>query len=78
MPGKDYTFGRLIAAQAAGDASVLADHGRPVLRLHLTDLRRPGVAAAARARRLVVSPRQPAARPAGPADCRGSPAPAGW
>ena len=38
MPGKDYTFGRLIAAQAAGDATVLADHGRPVLRLHLTDV----------------------------------------
>ena len=37
VPGKDYTFGRLISAQAAGDASVLADHGRPVLRLHLTD-----------------------------------------
>jgi glucose-6-phosphate isomerase len=37
VPAKDYTFGRLIAAQAAGDASVLADHGRPVLRLHLTD-----------------------------------------
>jgi len=38
VPGKDYTFGRLIAAQAAGDATVLADHGRPVLRLHLTDV----------------------------------------
>src|SRR5213079_1433897 len=38
VPGKDYTFGRLIASQSAGDASVLADHGRPVLRLHLTDL----------------------------------------
>jgi glucose-6-phosphate isomerase len=37
VPGKDYTFGRLVSAQAAGDASVLADHGRPVLRLHLTD-----------------------------------------
>jgi glucose-6-phosphate isomerase len=37
VPGKEYTFGRLIAAQAAGDASVLAEHGRPVLRLHLTD-----------------------------------------
>ena len=37
VPGKDYTFGRLISAQSAGDASVLADHGRPVLRLHLTD-----------------------------------------
>jgi glucose-6-phosphate isomerase len=38
VPGKDYTFGRLVAAQSAGDASVLADHGRPVLRVHLTDL----------------------------------------
>ena len=37
VPGKDYTFGRLVAAQAAGDATVLADHGRPVLRVHLTD-----------------------------------------
>jgi glucose-6-phosphate isomerase len=38
VPGKDYTFGRLVSAQAAGDASVLADHGRPVLRVHLTDV----------------------------------------
>jgi glucose-6-phosphate isomerase len=38
VPGKDYTFGRLIGAQSAGDARVLAEHGRPVLRLHLTDL----------------------------------------
>ena len=30
-------FGELISAQAAGDAQVLAEHGRPVLRLHLTD-----------------------------------------
>ncbi|WP_461021505.1 glucose-6-phosphate isomerase [Thalassiella azotivora] len=37
VPGRPYTFGRLVAAQAAGDAQVLADHGRPVLRLHLTD-----------------------------------------
>ena len=37
VPGKDYTFGRLIASQSAGDATVLADHDRPVLRLHLTD-----------------------------------------
>ena len=43
MPDRPYTFGRLIAAQAAGDANVLADHGRPVLRLHLTD-RTAGVA----------------------------------
>ena len=38
VPGRDYTFGQLIAAQAAGDARVLAEHGRPVLRLHLTDV----------------------------------------
>jgi glucose-6-phosphate isomerase len=44
VPGRDYTFGRLIAAQAAGDARVLADHGRPVLRVHLTDAE-AGVAA---------------------------------
>ncbi len=39
VPGREYTFGRLIAAQSAGDATVLADHGRPVLRVHLTDPR---------------------------------------
>ncbi len=38
VPGRDFTFGTLVAAQAAGDAQVLADHGRPVLRLHLTDV----------------------------------------
>ncbi len=37
VPGRDYTFGTLIGAQAAGDATVLAEHGRPVLRLHITD-----------------------------------------
>lgn len=40
IPGRDFSFGELIAAQAAGDAQVLSEHGRPVLRLHLTD--RPG------------------------------------
>jgi glucose-6-phosphate isomerase len=44
VPGKEYTFGRLVTAQSAGDASVLADHGRPVLRLHVTD-RDAGLAA---------------------------------
>jgi glucose-6-phosphate isomerase len=44
VSGRDYTFGRLIAAQAAGDARVLADHGRPVLRVHLTDVE-AGIAA---------------------------------
>ncbi|MDP3969543.1 MAG: glucose-6-phosphate isomerase [Nocardioides sp.] len=37
VPGREFTFGRLVAAQAAGDAQVLADHGRPVLRLHVTE-----------------------------------------
>jgi glucose-6-phosphate isomerase len=37
VPGRAFTFGGFIAAQAAGDAQVLAGHGRPVLRLHLTD-----------------------------------------
>ncbi|HZW45441.1 MAG TPA: glucose-6-phosphate isomerase [Dermatophilaceae bacterium] len=37
IPGREFTFGDFISAQAGGDAQVLADHGRPVLRLHLTD-----------------------------------------
>lgn len=37
IPGREFTFGGFIAAQARGDAQVLADHGRPVLRLHLSD-----------------------------------------
>ncbi len=37
VPGRDFTLGQFIAAQAGGDATVLADHARPVLRLHLTD-----------------------------------------
>jgi glucose-6-phosphate isomerase len=37
IPGRDFTFGDFIASQAGGDAQVLADHDRPVLRLHLTD-----------------------------------------
>jgi glucose-6-phosphate isomerase len=36
VPGRDFTFGEFIAAQSGGDAQVLAEHGRPVLRLHLT------------------------------------------
>ena len=37
IPDRPFTFGTLIAAQATGDATVLADRDRPVLRLHLTD-----------------------------------------
>jgi glucose-6-phosphate isomerase len=36
VPGRPFTYGTLIQAQAAGDAAVLAEHGRPVLRLNLT------------------------------------------
>lgn len=38
VPGRDFTFGELIASQAAGDAKVLAALGRPVLTLTLTDV----------------------------------------
>ncbi|MPV37902.1 glucose-6-phosphate isomerase [Georgenia subflava] len=36
IPGRDFDFTTLISAQAAGDARVLAELGRPVLRLHVT------------------------------------------
>ncbi|MDX6197849.1 MAG: glucose-6-phosphate isomerase [Actinomycetota bacterium] len=39
VPGRDYTFGELQAAQAMGDLRALSSRGRPVLRLHLTDRR---------------------------------------
>lgn len=38
VPGRDFTFGELIAAQAAGDAEVIRQSGQPVLRLHLSDI----------------------------------------
>ncbi|WP_026818510.1 glucose-6-phosphate isomerase [Arthrobacter castelli] len=37
IPDRPFSFGQLISAQAAGDAQVLAGHGRPVLQLHLAD-----------------------------------------
>jgi glucose-6-phosphate isomerase len=43
IPERPFTFGELISAQASGDAQVLEGHGRPVLRLHLTE-RAAGVA----------------------------------
>jgi glucose-6-phosphate isomerase len=36
VPGQPFSFAELLAAQAAGDAQVLSDRGRPILRLHLT------------------------------------------
>ncbi|MBB3085627.1 glucose-6-phosphate isomerase [Geodermatophilus sabuli] len=37
VPDRPYGFGALQAAQAAGDRQALADRGRPLLHLHLTD-----------------------------------------
>jgi glucose-6-phosphate isomerase len=39
IPDRPFTFGTLIAAQADGDAHVLAEHGLPILRLHVTELK---------------------------------------
>lgn len=38
VPGRDFTYQEFLIAQATGDAQVLAEKGRPVLRLHLDDL----------------------------------------
>ncbi len=37
IPGRPFTFGELIRAQAAGDAAVLAGQGRPVVTLTIDD-----------------------------------------
>ncbi|GAA2807782.1 glucose-6-phosphate isomerase [Saccharopolyspora taberi] len=37
VPDRPYTLGELQRAQALGDGQVLAEHNRPVLRLHLND-----------------------------------------
>jgi glucose-6-phosphate isomerase len=44
VPGRPYSFGELLAAQAAGDRQALAGRGRPLVRLHLVD-REAGIAA---------------------------------
>ena len=44
VPGRDFTFGELIASQAAGDAKVLGAMGRPVLTLTLAEAK-AGIAA---------------------------------
>lgn len=43
VPDRPFTLSTLISAQAEGDAQVLADHGRPVVQLHLAD-RSAGIA----------------------------------
>lgn len=37
VPDRPFTLGEFIEAQAVGDATVLAERGRPVLRVHLDD-----------------------------------------
>ena len=49
IPGKPYTFGQLIDAQAAGDLSVLRAHDLPVVRIHLGPDPDAGLAALERA-----------------------------
>ncbi len=51
IPGKAYTFGQLIDAQAIGDARTLADHKLPVLRINLGKDPDSGLAALERALR---------------------------
>jgi glucose-6-phosphate isomerase len=43
VPGQPFSFGSLIAAQAAGDLAVLRGKGYPVLRLHLRGQRDEGL-----------------------------------
>ena len=38
IPGRDFGFGRLIRAQAAGDAESLQERGRPLVRVRLEDV----------------------------------------
>ncbi|GAA4683339.1 glucose-6-phosphate isomerase [Frondihabitans cladoniiphilus] len=38
IPDSPFTFGTLVAAQAAGDAEVLSEHGRPVLTFTVKDV----------------------------------------
>ncbi len=45
MPDRPFTFHEFLTAQAVGDGQVLAGHGRPVLRLHVSS---PGDLAALR------------------------------
>jgi len=49
IPGKSYTFGQLIDAQAIGDARTIGDHDLPILRINLGRDADAGLAALARA-----------------------------
>ena len=43
IPGMDFSFGTLFAAQAAGDLRALHNHERRALRIHLTGDRSSGL-----------------------------------
>ena len=81
VPDRPFTFHEFLTAQAVGDGQVLAEHGRPVLRLHLE---RPGATCDAVRQAAAREPRssdplgQPAARPARTGGCPASPGPAAW
>ncbi len=45
IPGRSYSFGVLVRAQALGDLTALQDRGRPVLRVHLRKHVESGLAA---------------------------------
>jgi hypothetical protein len=49
IPGKTYTFGQLIDAQAIGDADTLFEHQLPILRINLGQDPDAGLAALERA-----------------------------
>ena len=49
IPGKAYTFGQLIDAQAIGDAQTIEDHKLPILRVNLGQDADAGLAAVGRA-----------------------------
>jgi transaldolase/glucose-6-phosphate isomerase len=38
VPGRGYSFGAVIAAQAAGDLGVLVERGRRAIRIHLDNV----------------------------------------
>jgi hypothetical protein len=48
-PGRDYTFGQLIDAQAIGDARTIESHHLPILRINLGEDPDAGLAALERA-----------------------------
>ena len=56
IPGNAYTFGRLIDAQATGDAKTLEGHSLPVLRIDLGEDPERGLAALERALEAALAP----------------------